>query len=98
VVWGGFGPVSRNGQRRHHYALQLPDPPHPKSQWGSLPSRLLNDGIIRHHGFGGSIRAHHSLVHIWIGVPAHMRELVARRRREDRAAARAARTEQRKAA
>lgn len=79
-------------------AKQLPDPPHPKSQWGSLPARLLNDGIIRHHGFGGSVRAHHSLVHVWIGVPAAHREAVARRRREDRAARRAARTEQRKAA
>ena len=76
----------------------LPDPPHPKSQWGSLPAHLQNDGIIRHHGYGGSERAHHSLVHIWIGVPAAHREAVARRRREDRAARRAARTEQRRAA
>lgn len=76
----------------------LPDPPRPKSQWGSLPARLLNAGIIRHHDYGGSERAHHSLVHVWIGVPAHMRELVARRRREDREAARAARNEQRRAA
>jgi len=79
-------------------AKQLPDPPRPKSQWGSLPARLQNEGIIRHHGFGGSVRAHHSLVHVWIGVPPAMREMVAARRREERAAARAARIEQRKAA
>ncbi|MFB7647182.1 hypothetical protein ACFC0S_17020 [Streptomyces sp. NPDC056084] len=79
-------------------AKRLPDPPHPKSQWGSLPTRLQNDGIIRHYGYGGSERAKHSLVHVWIGVPAHMRDLVARRRREDREVARAARAEQRRAA
>lgn len=73
---------------------RLPDPPRPQSQWGSLPNRLQNAGIIRHHGYGGSKRAHDSLVHVWIGVPAQHREAVARRRREDRAA----RIEQRRAA
>lgn len=77
---------------------QLPDPPHPKSQWGSLPGRLQNAGIIRHHDFGGSQRAHQSLVHVWIGVPAPMREMVAARRREARAARRAARAAERRAA
>lgn len=71
-------------------AKNLPDPPLPKSQWGSLPRRLQDAGIIRHHGYGGSARAHQSLVHVWIGVPAAHREAVARRRREDRAARRAA--------
>lgn len=79
-------------------AKNLPDPPHPKSQWGALPARLQDAGIIRHHGFGGSERAHQSLVHVWIGVPATLREMVARRRREERAARRAARAEQRRAA
>lgn len=77
---------------------QLPDPPKPKSMWGSLPIRLQNKGIIRHHGGSTSARAGHSMVHEWIGVPAGMREMVAARRREARAARRAARTEQRKAA
>jgi hypothetical protein len=77
---------------------QLPDPPKPQSQWGGLPIRLQNEGIIRHHGGSTSARAGHSMVHEWIGVPAAHREAVARRRREDRAAARAARIEQRKAA
>lgn len=77
---------------------QLPDPPHPKSQWGSLPARLQNEGIIRHHDFGGSVRAHHSLVHVWIGVPPAMREMVAARRREERAARRQARADERRAA
>jgi len=80
------------------YSYQLPDPPRPASQWGSLPARLQNAGLICHHGVGGSVRAHHSLVHIWIGVPVAMREMVAARRREERAARRAARNEQRRAA
>jgi hypothetical protein len=80
-------------------AKKLPDPPRPKSQWGSLPARLQNAGIIRHHGGGTSARAGHSMVHEWIGVPAAHREAVARRRREDRAARRAAaRIQQRRAA
>lgn len=76
----------------------LPDPPHPKSQWGSLPRRLQDEGIIRHHGYGPSERCRHSLVYVWIGVPVRLRELVVARRRAEREAARAARTEQRRAA
>jgi hypothetical protein len=77
----------------------LPDPPRPRSQWGALPNRLQNAGIIRHHGGGTSVRAGHSMVHEWIGVPAAHREAVARRRREERAARRAAaRAEQRRVA
>lgn len=79
-------------------AKKLPDPPHPKSQWGSLPSRLQNAGIIRHHGGGTSARAGQSMVHEWIGVPVAHREAVARRRREERAARRAARAAERRAA
>ncbi|MDR3079919.1 MAG: hypothetical protein LBV60_03155, partial [Streptomyces sp.] len=63
-------------------AKNLPDPPSPKAQWGGLPARLQDAGIIRHHGYGGSLRAHHSLVHVWIGIPAAHREAAARRRRE----------------
>ncbi|GAA3113569.1 hypothetical protein [Streptomyces echinatus] len=77
---------------------QLPDPPHPKSQWGGLPARLQDAGIIRHHGYGPSARARKSLVYVWIGVPVAHREAVARRRREERAARRAARAEQQKVA
>jgi hypothetical protein len=77
---------------------QLPDPPRPKSMWGQLPIRLQNDGIIRHHSGGTSARAGHSMVHVWIGVPAHQREAVARARREARAAARAARAAERRTA
>lgn len=101
-VWPAFVAAADTGQpftvdevsRRH----QLPDPPCPKSQWGSLPARLQDAGIIRHHGYGGSARARQSLVHVWIGVPAHHRETVARRRREDRAARREARAAERRAA
>jgi len=77
---------------------QLPDPPHPKSQWGSLPGRLQNEGIVRHHSGGTSIRAGHSMVHVWIGVPPAMRELVAARRREERKARAQARADERRAA
>lgn len=76
----------------------LPDPPHPKSQWGSLPGRLQNEGIIRHHSGGTSIRAGHSMVHVWIGVPPAMREMVAARRREERKARAQARADERRAA
>lgn len=72
---------------RHH----LPDPPSPRAQWGALPVRLQNAGIIRHHSGGTSARAGHSMVHVWIGVPPARREAVARRRLEDRAARAAAR-------
>jgi hypothetical protein len=77
---------------------RLPDPPSPKAQWGALPVRLQNAGIIRHHSGGTSARAGHSMVHVWIGVPAAHREATARRRREARTAQRAARAEQRRAA
>ena len=77
---------------------RLPDPPHPKSQWGSLPVRLQNEGIVRHHSGGTSARAGHSMVHVWIGVPAPLREMVAARRREERAARRQARADEKKAA
>ncbi|MFI1485692.1 hypothetical protein [Streptomyces sp. NPDC020747] len=76
----------------------LPDPPHPKSQWGSLPARLQDAGLIRHHGYGPSARCRKSLVYVWIGVPIRLRELVAARRREERAARRAARADERRAA
>lgn len=76
----------------------LPDPPCPKSQWGQLPSRLQDAGIICHHGYGPSARCRRSLVHVWIGVPAAMREMVAARRRDERAARRQARADERRAA
>lgn len=75
----------------------LPDPPHPKSQWGSLPARLQQAGLIRHYGYGPSTRCRKSLVYVWIGVPARLRELVVARRREERAARREARAVERRA-
>ncbi|MFD7661016.1 hypothetical protein [Streptomyces sp. NPDC059788] len=94
-VWDAFVAVADTGQPftvdEVARKKKLPDPPCPKSQWGSLPARLQNAGVIRHYGYGGSERAHLSLVHVWIGVPAEHREAVARRRREDRRAARAGR-------
>ena len=77
---------------------RLPDPPRPKSMWGALPGRLQSQGIIRHHSGGTSIRAGHSMVHVWIGVPPAMREMVATRRREERKAQRQARADERRAA
>lgn len=94
-VWDYYVAAADTGQtftidqvaRKHH----LPDPPRPQYQWGSLPGRLYYAGIISHHGAAGSVRAHHSLVHEWIGVPANLREATARARREARTAARAER-------
>ncbi|MFE7233972.1 hypothetical protein ACFVAF_25550 [Streptomyces sp. NPDC057596] len=101
-VWPAFVAAADTGQPFTVDAVarskNLPDPPHPKSQWGSLPARLQDAGIIRHHGYGSSARARQSLVHVWIGVPAAHREDVARRRREDRAARREARQQERRAA
>lgn len=77
---------------------RLPDPPHPKSQWGSLPRRLQDEGVIRHHGYGPSERCRHSLVYVWIGVPVRLRELVVARRRAEREARREARAAERRAA
>ena len=77
---------------------RLPDPPSPKAQWGSLPVRLQNEGIVRHHSGGTSARAGHSMVHVWIGVPAAMREQVAARRREERKARAQARADEKRAA
>ena len=76
----------------------LPDPPRPASQWGSLPGRLQDAGIICHHSYGPSARCRKSLVYVWIGVPVGMREMVAARRREARAARRQARAAERRAA
>ncbi|MCX4232095.1 hypothetical protein [Streptomyces ortus] len=101
-VWPAFVAAADTGQpftidevaRKN----KLPDPPRPKSMWGSLPIRLQNAGIVRHHGAATSARAGHSMVHQWIGVPAWQRETVAKRRREDRAAARQQRAAERRAA
>lgn len=101
-VWPAFVAAADSGQPftvdEIARTKRLPDPPQPKTQWGRLPARLLNDGIIRHHDYGGSARAKQSLVHVWIGVPPRHREAAARRRREERAAQRADRSNQRRAA
>jgi hypothetical protein len=77
---------------------QLPDPPRPQSQWGSLPRLLVTAGIMRHHGYGGSERAHYSLVHVWIGIPADQREATAQRIADEREERRNARAAERRAA
>lgn len=94
-VWDAFVEAADTGKPFTIDAVardkNLPDPPHPKSQWGSLPARLQDAGIMRHHGYGPSARCRKSLVYVWIGVPAHQRAAVAQRRRDERAAARAER-------
>lgn len=57
----------------------LPDPPNPQAQWGKLPSRLIKAGLIEVFATGNSKRAtvHGSLVHTWIGIPAHRRRAAA---------------------
>ncbi|MFJ9420764.1 hypothetical protein [Streptomyces sp. NPDC101249] len=94
-VWNAFIDAADTGQPftvdEIARTKNLPDPPQPKTQWGRLPERLLNAGVIRHHDYGASRRARQSLVHVWIGVPAGQRQATARARREARAAARAER-------
>ena len=101
-VWPAFVEAADSGQPFTLDAIardkNLPDPPHPKSQWGSLPRRLQDEGIIRHHGYGPSERCRHSLVYVWIGVPIRLRELVVARRRAERDARREARAAERRAA
>ena len=101
-VWPAFVEAADSGQPFTLDAIardkNLPDPPHPKSQWGSLPRRLQDEGIIRHHGYGPSERCRHSLVYVWIGVPVQLRELVVARRRAERDARREARAAERRAA
>lgn len=97
-VWPAFVDAADSGQPFTISGVaadhQLPDPPKPQYQWGHLPERLLNAGIIRAHSVASSRRdgVHGSLVREWIGVPKSQRELVARHRaaaRKERAAARA---------
>ncbi|MFJ9012284.1 hypothetical protein [Streptomyces canus] len=101
-VWPAFVAAADSGQPftidEVARTKNLPDPPHPKSQWGSLPGRLQEAGLIRHHGYGPSARCRKSLVYVWIGVPVRLRELVVARRREERAARRQARADEKRAA
>ena len=101
-VWPAFVAAADSGQPftidEVARTRNLPDPPHPKSQWGSLPARLQDAGIIRHHGYGPSARCRKSLVYVWIGVPVRLRELVVARRRDERAARRQARADEKRAA
>lgn len=101
-VWPAFVAAADSGQPftidSVARAKDLPDPPHPKSQWGSLPARLQDAGLIRHHGYGPSARCRKSLVYVWIGVPVSLRELVVARRREEREARRQARADEKRAA
>lgn len=101
-VWPAFEAAADTG---HPFTVdqvarknKLPDPPKPQSQWGHLPSRLVNSGIMRHHDYRGSRRAKDSIVHVWIGIPEHQREAVARHLAEARKERAAARAEQRRAA
>jgi hypothetical protein len=103
-VWNAFVDAADTGKPFTVSSVaadkNLPDPPKPQYQWGHLPERLLNAGIIRAHSVASSRRGtvNGSLVREWIGVPAHQRELVARHRAEARKERIARRVEQRKAA
>ena len=101
-VWPAFVEAADSGQPFTIDEIarkkRLPDPPNPKSQWGSLPARLQEAGLIRHHGYGPSERCRKSLVYVWIGVPIRLRELVVARRRAEREARRKARADEKRAA
>jgi hypothetical protein len=54
----------------------LPDPPKAQAQWGLLPGRLVKAGLVeeyRETGKSSRPGVHKSLVHQWIGIPAHRR-------------------------
>jgi hypothetical protein len=103
-VWNAFVAAADTGQPFTISEVaadkNLPDPPKPQYQWGHLPERLLNAGIMRAHSVASSRRGtvNSSLVRQWIGVPEHQRELVARHRAEARRERIARRIEQRKQA
>jgi hypothetical protein len=80
-VWDAFEQAARTGlpfttsevQRKYN----LPDPPKPASQWGTLPKRLRKAGLVQEYtaGTGSSSRrsAHGSPVRQWVGVPERRR-------------------------
>ena len=53
---------------------------------------------VRHRSAGGSVRAHHSLVHVWIGIPEPLRQHVIEQLHKARKEARDARAAEKKAA
>jgi hypothetical protein len=80
VVWAAYVAAADSGQpftiSEVAAKAGLPDPPKAQSQWGLLPGRLVKAGLIEaHRETGKSSRpgVHSSLVHQWIGIPAHRR-------------------------
>jgi hypothetical protein len=79
-VWPAYEAAADSGEPFTISAIaeahRLPDPPRPQAQWGHLPGRLMRAGLIQQHYVGRSRRpsVHSSLVLVWIGVPAHLRE------------------------
>lgn len=82
AVWPAFVQAADSGQPFTTSEIQqrndLPDPPNPQAQWGSLPGRLKAAGLIEEwHGRGNPKNsrrtAHQSRVAMWIGIPAHRR-------------------------
>lgn len=51
---------------------ELPDPPNPKSHWGSFVHTLATEGLIEHVGYDETTRpgGEHSAVKVWRGTPA----------------------------
>lgn len=49
---------------------ELPDPPNPRSHWGSFVHTLAADGLIEHVGYDDTVRpgGEHSAVKVWRGT------------------------------
>lgn len=82
AVWPAFVAAADCGQPFTTSEIQqrnnLPDPPNPQAQWGSLPGRLKAAGLIEEWLGRGSAKssrrtAHKSRVATWIGVPVERR-------------------------
>ncbi|MGW6741716.1 hypothetical protein ACWGDX_13475 [Streptomyces sp. NPDC055025] len=71
-----FETVARSGRRFTSYEIadeyDLPEPPNPKSHWGTFVHRLAGDGLIEHVGFEETARptGEHSAVKVWRGTRA----------------------------
>jgi hypothetical protein len=57
----------------------LPDPPNPKSHWGSFVHSLAADGLIEHVGYDETTRpgGDGSAVKVWRGTRAARRQVAA---------------------
>jgi hypothetical protein len=80
AVWPAFVRAADSGQPFTTSEIaareKLPDPVKSQAQWGKLPGRLQKAGLIEEYyrpGKSSRRGVNGSLVHTWIGIPAHRR-------------------------